>query len=488
MPSPIGGSKGQEYFSLDQMNRLVSIMEGKKDESIYKGDSVAIGRKPEGPQDVIIMKRPVRGGDISHSTSPVTAESVSKQLKEKGVQVEEGLGALPAVVAKVDAETAKSLQEEGFLVYDNSPRSLIPGFPKLYKAESWDMPKIDPVTLTEADHIQEQGFTGKNQVVAVIDSGFDHPQTELVAWKDIVTGNTTPNDPVGHGTHVAGDVLQLAPEAKIVSVRVMNDKGQGRPSDIVKGIQWAIAHKEEYGISVINLSLGGGPDGLPYNEDPVNKAVEAAVKKGISVVAAAGNSGPEEATIGSPADDPLVITVGSALDKSTVSSFSSRGPTDDGLKKPDVMAPGEFIVSWNVPDSQMGKTAKVVDTLRKLPGERLRQLLEEKPQLIQALGLPKDILSRPDGEIEKLVKSGLPPIYLPDPNHIAAPGTSFASPEVAGIVAGLRQANPQASPVQIKETLMKTAEDMGENFGHLDEGAGFVNAQKALENIKPKSA
>jgi subtilisin family serine protease len=441
----------------------------------------------DGVQDVIIMKQP-KGGDLLHGASPFTADKVSKDLKEKGVKVEEGLGALPAVTAKVDAKTAERLKNEGYQIYDNSPRSLIPGFPKIYKADNFEMPKIDFVDMTEADELHKQGVTGKNQVVAVIDSGFDHPKQPLMAWKDIVTGSSRPNDPVGHGTHVAGDVLQTAPDAQIVAVRVMNDKGQGRPSDVVKGIQWAIEHKDEYNIGVINLSLGGGPDGYPYTDDPVNRAVEMAVKKGISVVAAAGNSGPDQATIGSPADDPLTLTVGSALDKKTVSTFSSRGPTDDGLAKPDVMAPGEFIVSWNVPDSQMGKTAQIVETLRKMPGEKLRKLLEEKPQLIEALGLPEDILDRPDAEIARLVRSGLPPIYLPDPDHIAAPGTSFASPEVAGIVAGLKQANPKASPAQIKETLQKTAEDMGPQYGQYDEGAGFVNAEQALKNIKNKGA
>lgn len=482
MTLPVGNNKEVNYFTMEQMRSLISIMGEKKDKPIFKGDFVDIADKGEKEkQDVIIMK-PLSKKSGNGENIPSNKEL--NAFSKNDIQIEEVLAGLPAVVAKVDPKVVEDLKSEGYLVYDNRPRGIFPGIPRTLTTDNFQMPKVNPVEMTETDHIHSLGFTGKNQVIAVIDSGFFHPKTTLVAWKDMVSNNPNPNDPVGHGTHVAGDTLQLAPDAKIVAVRVMNDEGQGRPSDIIKGINWAVENKDKYGIGIINLSLGGGPDGLPYTVDPVNKAVESAIKKGIVVVAAAGNSGPEKATLGSPADTPTALTVGSALDKKTVSKFSSRGPTDDGLNKPDVMAPGEFIVSWNVEGSVLDQTATIVEKLRNMSPGQLRKLLTENPQFIEMFNLPSDILSKPDAQMEKMFKSALPPVYLPDKEHLAGPGTSFAAPEVAGIVANLKQSNPNMTPAQIKEVLMKTAEDMGEEFKENDEGAGFINAQKAIEKTK----
>jgi len=111
------------------------------------------------------------------------------------------------------------------------------------------------------------------------------------------------------------------------------------------------------------------------------------------------------------------------------------------------------------------------------------QLLIQKPQLIEAFGLPEDILEQPAAEVEKLVKNALPPMFLPDKDHIAAPGTSFASPIVAGIVADLREANPKLTPGDIKKVLMDTADNMGAQYGKYDQGKGWVDAKEAMEKV-----
>jgi serine protease AprX len=277
--------------------------------------------------------------------------------------------------------------------------------------------------------------------------------------------------------------MKMAPDADLVGIRVMNAEGSGRPSDIVKGVQWAIQNKEKYNISVINMSLGGAPDGVPYYLDPINKAVEKAVENGISVVAAAGNSGPEPSTIGSPADDPKAFSIGAALNPTTVSDFSSRGPTDDNFSKPDIIAPGEFITSWAVPNSQLDKIATTVETIRRMSPEQLRKLFTAKPELIKALGLPKDLLKKDDAQMELITKTTLPPMHKPTADTLAGPGTSFASPEVAGIVANLRQAHPSATPDQVKDALMATADNMGSQYTKLDQGAGFVRADEAHQEL-----
>lgn len=474
MAAPIGGS-ASDYYSYNQLVEINQIMEGKD----FKGPKAeAAETKPAqtDTMDVIILSKP---GAYKGAAEP---GQIEKNLKDKGVEINESLKSIGGVEAKIKPEQMDQLKNEGYMVYDNSPRMLVPGIPKIkLLGNTWDMPAIEPITMTGADALHAKGFDGTGKTVAVVDSGFQKPDFSLKTWKDIAGFSNSPEDKVGHGTHVAGCVNQLAPEAEIVAVRVMGPDGTGRPSDIVKGIEWVIDNQQKYGIDVMNLSLGAGPDGYPYYLDPINMAVEKAIDNGIAVVNAAGNSGPDAKTIGSPADDPEAITVGAGLNKNKVSDFSSRGPTDDGIEKPDIVAPGEYVVSWNVPDSQMGKTAAVVETLRRMPADQLVQLLIQKPQLIEAFGLPEDILEKPAAEVEKLVKTSLPPMFLPDNEHLAAPGTSFASPIVAGIVADLREANPKLTPQDLKKVLMDTADNMGDQYGKYDQGKGWVDAKEAME-------
>ncbi|MEW6281208.1 MAG: S8 family serine peptidase [Candidatus Eremiobacterota bacterium] len=467
----------QQGYSPAQLTRIRQIFNG---EDIFKSTSEA---EPDGLKDVIIVGGE---GDLMKGVDP---GDLTRELSAKGVQVEESLDRF-GVTARVSQDKLADLKEDGYLVYDNSPRPLVPGIPRSGSVRSlvgdpdYSMPKVEPTPWLKADQLHQQGITGKGQVVAVLDSGYDHPQHPPLAWKDVVNGNQKPVDMVGHGTHVAGDVLQTAPDAQIVAVKVMGDDGTGRPSDIIRGLQWVINEKKagRLDVDVINMSLGGPPDGFPDKLDPVNRTVEAAVRAGITVVAAAGNSGPEGHTIGSPADSGASIAVGATLNPTTVSQFSSRGPTDDGLIKPDVMAPGEFISSWSVPGSEMEQTGQVVERLRAMSGEELKAVLRDKPHLIDALGLPPDILKRPSQEVEDLVKPNLPGVYLPGPGLIAAPGTSFASPLVAGVVAALEQ-EKDLSPVETREVLRGSADSMGQFSGN-EQGAGFVNAEKALNRIR----
>ena len=106
--------------------------------------------------------------------------------------------------------------------------------------------------------------------------------------------------------------------------------------------------------------------------DPYNAAFAKLEKMGILVVTAAGNSGPKPETIGSPANNPHTLTAGAALNPKKLSDFSSRGPTEEGDVKPDIVAPGEFITSWAAPGSQLDKIATTVDTIRHMTPSQLR--------------------------------------------------------------------------------------------------------------------
>src|SRR5262245_23586863 len=223
------------------------------------------------------------------------------------------------------------------------------------------------------------GVTGKNVGVAIVDSGIT-PHVALtgkvVGSVSFVPGDPSVTDGFGHGTHVAGIVAGsatsvtplydggIAPGVKLVNVRVLGNDGSGHVSDVIDGIEWVIAHKQQYNIRVINLSLGH-PVFESCTTDPLCQEVGKAVQSGIVVVAAAGNYGksPTGQTvlggIASPGNSPDAITVGalntwSTVGRSddTVATFSSRGPTAYDLAvKPDIAAPGVKIVSLQAKDS-----------------------------------------------------------------------------------------------------------------------------------------
>src|SRR5205823_13171395 len=183
----------------------------------------------------------------------------------------------------------------------------------------------------------------------------------------------------GHGTHVAAIIAGegsidsgyggIAPGASLLNLRVLGDDGSGDASDVIEAIDWTVEHRREYDVRVINLSLGA-PVLQPYRDDPLCEAVERAVRKGLVVVAAAGNYGQTadgrsiNGFITSPGNSPYALTVG-ALDAhgtpqrsdDTLAAYSSKGPTRyDLVIKPDLAAPGSHIVSAEAADSYLAKT------------------------------------------------------------------------------------------------------------------------------------
>jgi serine protease AprX len=218
--------------------------------------------------------------------------------------------------------------------------------------------------------------TGRGVGVAVIDTGIagDVPdfQTPRNGSRVIASAVTNPcardaNDQYGHGTHVAGLIagnglvynnalhgryMGVAPRANLVSVKVSDDDGNTTVLDVIYGIQFAVDNKAAYGIRVINLSLSSTV-AESYRTDPLDAAVESAWFSGLVVVTAAGNEGTtSDGVTFAPANDPWVITVGALDDKGTftrlddaLAPWSSRGLTQDGVKKPEVLAPGAGLVS-----------------------------------------------------------------------------------------------------------------------------------------------
>jgi serine protease AprX len=309
---------------------------------------------------------------------------------------------------------------------------------------------IDPKKLETAYNASAKtqdlwgGATGKGVGVAVIDTGvagdlpdFRRSQTDassrVIASAVVNPNATTAGDSYGHGTMVAGilggnaanrdktdplrqDYAGSAPEADIVSVKISDEQGVATVLDAIYGVQFAVDHAADYGIRVINLSFSSSAP-QSYTTDPLDAAVESAWMHGIVVVAAAGNDGPNDAAVSAaPGNDPYVITVGSVDDGATkdtkddvITSWSSRGRTQDGLVKPDVYAPGAHIVSNLAPGSAF---------------------------------------------------TSMCPDCVVDGQYIQAGGTSLSAPIVAGAVAGLLQKHPSWTPDMVKGAILNTARDV----------------------------
>ena len=313
--------------------------------------------------------------------------------------------------------------------------------------------------VVNADQAWLQGATGRGVTVAILDSGVAtdpdliQPTNRILASVNFADQRIT-RDPGGHGTHVAGIVagngtrsagefVGIAPDANIVDVRVLDSSGSGRISSVVRGIEWVVAHQAAYQIRVINLSLGA-PVTVSYRTDPLSAAVEIAWQRGLVVVAAAGNTGPQRDTVVSPGTDPYVITVGATDDAGTVdrgddtlAAFSAWG-TSDGHAKPDLVAPGRRIVSLRVPGSAL-------DML-----------------------FPDRVVTAQNGA-----------------TYIRLTGTSMATPVVSGAVALLLERRPDLTPDQVKALLTQTTQSYGQDSGVTlpdpsADGSGLLDVASAI--------
>jgi subtilisin family serine protease len=207
-------------------------------------------------------------------------------------------------------------------------------------------PKVeDPEKPWGIKRVNAAGAWGRTQGagvnVAVIDTGIDrkHPDVapNLAGGVNIAEPGKDFQDDQGHGTHVAGTiaairdgqgVVGVAPKARLYAVKVLDSEGNGNYSDIIAGIQWCAKN----GIQVANMSLGADE-----GNEALKRAVTAAAKKGLVIVAAAGNN--DGGPVGYPAAYPEVIAVSASDEGDAFASFSSKGP------QVDFVAPGAAIKS-----------------------------------------------------------------------------------------------------------------------------------------------
>jgi serine protease AprX len=297
--------------------------------------------------------------------------------------------------------------------------------------------------------IESTETTGSGVTVALVDTGVSRVAdlgNRVLARVDF-TPDHDGYDRYGHGTHMAGIIagdgtssngqwVGVAPDANLVSVKVAGADGSTDVSVVIAGLQWIVSHRAQYQIRILNLSYGTDSR-QPYLVDPLDYAIEQVWASGIFVAVAAGNRGPNQGTVSKPADDPFVLTVGAADTKNTprrnddaVAAFSSRGPTQDGFTKPDLVAPGISIVSN------------------------------------RAVGSTMDQL-HPEARVGE--------------HYFKGTGTSQATAIVAGVAANVLDANPSLTPNHIKAVLTGTADvKITWNVGGAGSGAGMVDEYFAV--------
>src|SRR5437879_3736240 len=373
---------------------------------------------------------------------------------------------------------------------------------------------------------QQWGLDGTGVGVAVIDSGITAvgdlywwiPSNQtygsrVVYSQNFVPGTTDTSDLYGHGTHVAGIIAGagwfstgsnfthtfegIAPNANVINLRVLDQDGAGTDSSVIAAIQTAISLKSTYNIRVINLSLGRQVY-ESYTLDPLCQAVEAAWNAGIVVLAAAGNQGRNDSastegygTIAAPGNDPYVITVGvmktantpTRIDD-TIASYSSKGPTAyDYVVKPDIVAPGNQVISSLAPSASLLSSPTDV---------YLSEYSYSTTTNTGSGGNTKNNKKKSTSSLSTAPTNAISPSYM------RLSGTSMATPVVSGAAALLLQQNPNLTPDQVKARLMKTASknfpaystvtDTATGITYTDYydiftiGAGYLDIAAALSN------
>jgi serine protease AprX len=353
--------------------------------------------------------------------------------KVEQLQSKEGILALSTVgslkFTEVDGESEEQNEELEIIIGDQNV---------FENSAGWE--KNTHRNLIKADRVSQ---TGKGVTVAVLDSGVGGDLQGLnVVHSVAIHPEGTPEDYYGHGTHVTGIITGkqmdtgVAPDAKIVNVKLGNDQGQLSEVDLLLGLQWVYDYKDEYNIKVVNLSVASMIE-QSYLDSPISAAAEQLWLNGVTVVAAAGNDKNNPGDINyAPANDPFIITVGAidgskqdSAEKTTLAAWSKRGTTPEGVQKPEVNAPGVNIVSYIPINAEL-------------------------------------TLHHPDSVINT--------------NYIQMSGTSMAAPMVSGAVALLLEAKPDLTPNQIKYVLANSMQST-------NDGAGMINVEKAIAFVKSES-
>lgn len=329
--------------------------------------------------------------------------------------------------------------------------------------------------------MHNQGYSGKGIGIAVLDTGIcEHPdfisfENRIAIFKDFVNYKNYIYDDNSHGSHVSGIIAGngfasngtycgIAPKAHIISLKVLDKNGRGNIENVLKALKWILENRHHYNIRIVNISVGS-TSYIPDEEDSILvHAVNKLWDEGLVVVAAAGNGGPMPQSIGTPGISRKIITVGSCDDEISSENnlyplsknYSGRGPTISCIKKPDIVAPGNHIISCNaVLPNALFSYAKLTS---QIPLQQLYQ--RNQPQ--------NYVYNYENG---KKIRENL---YFGF--YTAKSGTSMATPMVSGAIALLLSKYPNLSNKDIKIRLKNTSTDLG--LSHSRQGWGLLNIEK----------
>ena len=444
------------------------------------GASIADGKKHKLSKDLNALKGGSKGLSVDvivqFNQAPTAAQH--SKVEGKGGLLRKKLDVIKGAHYSVPVESLPGLADDPDVAYISPNRPL--------SGTSTSTLDFTRETVNAQVAWQQWGLDGTGVGVAVIDSGvtavgdlywwIPSNQTygsRVVYSQNFVPGTTDTSDQYGHGTHVAGIIAGagwfstgsnfthtfkgIAPNANIINLRVLDQNGAGTDSSVIAAIQTAISLKSTYNIRVINLSLGRQVY-ESYTVDPLCQAVEAAWNAGIVVVVAAGNQGRNDSagtegygTIAVPGNDPYAITVGAMKtagtptpSDDTIASYSSKGPTAyDYVVKPDIVAPGNQVISTLAPNASLLSSPTDV------------YLTEYSSYSTTTStgsgGNTKNNKKNSTSSLSTMTTNTISPSYM------RLSGSSMATPAVSGAAVLLFQQNPNLTPDQVKARLMKTA-------------------------------
>jgi serine protease AprX len=371
-------------------------------------------------------------------------------------------------------------------------------------------------------------FTGKGVTICFIDSGF-YPHPDLTAHKNRIkliidipnnrvlrTPPSEVTDPLTsgegyerssgeawHGTMTsvvcAGDgylskglYKGIASDAELVLLKVTQqvpsfggDLGEAHitTDNIVKALQWILRHHHEYGIRIVNISLGDD-NIVSYKQSEVDRYAELLIAEGIVVVAAVGND--ENGVIKAPANSLNVIAVGGIDDDNKLEEpvsrlyHSSYGKTVDELMKPELLAPAIWIAAPILPETKEQHESALLHELLQTPDDELIIALEK---IKDHLPSSDSILHTGNAAlIKEAMRRRIQTCKFISPHYMHVDGTSFAAPIVCSIIAQLLEINPALTPAMIRSLLFSTAKRIS-HLPAVRQGYGIVQAKRAVLKI-----
>jgi subtilase family protein len=415
----------------------------------------------------ITLQPPANTPMVSVLVRKVSAADVrpERAVERIGGRLVRPLGIIDGFVAKIPQDALASLQSSAGVRSVSLDRVVRPmhavdGFDGATDAGSM----YNTTKIVKAHDLWRNGITGEGVDVALIDSGVVpvnglRTRGKVINGPDLSFESQSEDlrylDTYGHGTHMAGIIagrgdqatatgaythhdyfVGVAPDARIVNVKVAESSGATDVSQVIAAIDWVVQNRAANGLNIRVLNISFGTDSTqPYTDDPLAYAAEVAWRKGIVVVVAAGNGGSTGSSLSDPASDPYLLSVGADdphgtanVDDDTIPAWSSRG---DGQRNPSLVAPGRSIVSLRDPGSNID-------------------------------------VNHPEGRVNASLFRGS--------------GTSQAAAVVSGAAALLLEQRPELTPDQVKDLLTSTATPIP-GADETAQGAGLINLKAAATAI-----